>query len=102
MVQEKASIKVQENEKVLRAVTLPGGKAGLDFLDYLTANYFLTIAAFITSLFVGWKLDKNIIKNQLTNEGSINAGYMGIFYFILKFIAPIAIIIVFLAGIGLI
>lgn len=78
------------------------GKNFFDFLDYLTANYFLTIAAFITSLFVGWKLDKSIIKNQLTNEGAINAGYMGIFKFMIKFIAPIAIIIVFLAGIGVI
>lgn len=73
-----------------------------DFLDYLTANYFLTASAFISSIFVGWSLDKRIVENQLTNDGRIQIKYVKTVSFILRFIAPIAILIVFLTGIGII
>lgn len=73
-----------------------------DFLDFLTANFFLTIAAFISCVFVGWKLDKKIIENQLTNQGTFEVGYIGILNFLLKYVVPIAIVIVFLSGVGII
>lgn len=78
------------------------GKNLFDFLDYLTANYFLTIAALITCIFVGWKFNKNNLENQLTNNETIKAGYINAFYFLVRFISPILIAIVFLAGIGII
>lgn len=74
----------------------------LDFLDKLTANYFMTIGSFITILFIGWKLDKNVVEDQLTNGGIIEAGYMGTYYFVAKYISPLAIIAVFLASVGII
>jgi NSS family neurotransmitter:Na+ symporter len=73
-----------------------------DFLDYLTANFFLTIAALISSIFVGWRLDKKLVEGQLTNQGSFTIGYMKILSFLLRIISPIGIIIVFLSGIGII
>ena len=74
----------------------------LDFLDKLTANYFMTIGSLITILFIGWKLDRKIVENQITNEGMVDIGYVGTFYFIAKYISPIAIIVVFLASVGII
>ncbi|NMB08973.1 MAG: sodium-dependent transporter [Tissierellia bacterium] len=78
------------------------GKNLFDFLDYLTANYFLTMSALISSVFVGWSLDKRIVENQLTNDGRLQIKYVKLISFILKFIAPIAILIVFLTGIEVI
>lgn len=78
------------------------GKNLFDFLDYLTANYFLTISALITCIFVGWKFNKNLLENQLTNNRSIEVNNMGIFYFIIRIVSPILIGIVFLAGIEVI
>ena len=78
------------------------GRNLFDFLDYLTANYFLTIAALISCIFVGWKFNKKTLENQLTNDGIIKASYIDVYYFIIKFICPILILIVFLAGIGII
>lgn len=79
-----------------------GGDNIFDFLDNTTANYFLTFAALISVVFLGWFLDKEIVKKQLTNNGTIEAGYMDIFFFLAKFIAPVAIILVFLFQIGII
>ena len=66
-----------------------------DFLDNLTANYFLTAAAFISVIFIGWFLDKDLIKNQITSNGKYSReGFYKIFMFMIRFIAPIGIIIV--------
>lgn len=71
-----------------------------DFIDNTTANYFLTFAALISVIFLAWSLDKEVVKRQLTNDGSIKAGYIDAFYLIVKFLAPVAIVIVFLFQIG--
>ncbi len=89
------------NGPVLSHRTIAGRNI-FDFLDYLTANYFLTISALISSIFIGWRLDKQIIEKQLTNDGRLQIRYVRLLSFILRFIAPIAIIIVFLTGIGVI
>lgn len=72
-----------------------------DFIDHTTANYFLTTAALISVIFLGWRLSKDVVKKQLTNEGKVEAGYMNILMFLVRFIVPIAIILVFLFQIGL-
>ncbi len=72
----------------------------LDFLDYVTANYLMTIGSLISIIFVGWKLDKNIVERQLTNEGTERIGYLNTYNFIAKFITPILIIIVFISSIA--
>lgn len=77
-----------------------GGDNIFDFIDHTTSNYFLTFAALISVIFLGWFLDKEVVKRQLTSDGTVKAGYMNLFFFIVKFIAPIAIILVFLFQIG--
>ncbi|MCF6466565.1 sodium-dependent transporter [Clostridium sp. Cult2] len=74
----------------------------LSFLDKLTANYFMTIGSLITIIFVSWILDRKIVEDQLTNEGILDAGYKSIYYFVARYISPLAIIAVFLASIGII
>lgn len=78
------------------------GQNFFDFLDYLTANYFLTISALISSVFVGWRLDKQLVENQLTNDGRLQIKYVKLLSFLLRFVVPVAILIVFLSGIGII
>lgn len=78
-----------------------GGDNIFDFIDHTTANYFLTFAALISVIFLAWNLDKRVVEKQLTNEGTVKANYMGIFFFLVKFVAPIGIVLVFLFQIGL-
>ncbi len=78
-----------------------GGNNIFDFIDNTTANYFLTTAALISVIFLGWKLDKDIVKKQITSGGTVKAAYSNAFMFLVKFIVPVAIIIVFLFQIGL-
>src|SRR5699024_9325527 len=72
----------------------------LDFLDQITANYFLTTAALISIIFLGWFYEKDKVENQLTSGGTVKAGYKSLYYFMIKWVVPIGIILVFLFQLG--
>ena len=63
------------------------------------SDQLLPIGGFFIALFVGWKLDKNIVDHELSNEGKLKIAYLQVYRFTLKFIAPLAIAFVFLATI---
>ena len=72
-----------------------------DALDYLTANIMLPIGGLLTCIFVGTRVDKKILKAELTNEGTIKFRLFFIYVFFMKYVSPIAIGIVFLNELGL-
>lgn len=72
----------------------------LDFLDATTANYFLTTAALISVIFMGWFFDRDKVENQLTSGGIVKAGYTNLYYIMIKYVVPIGIILVFLFELG--
>ncbi len=77
------------------------GKVIFDFVDDTTANYFLPISAFIGALFVGWGMNRDTVISQVTNRGDIQGNFVKLYMFLIKFIVPIGILIVFLFQIGL-
>lgn len=78
------------------------GKNIFDFLDYVGPNIFMLLGGLVTAIYVGWILKKDVIHNQLTNGGKYRSGFVEKYIiFCLRFIAPIAIIIIFLYYTGL-
>jgi len=61
----------------------------------------LPLGAFFISIFVGWYLDKKIVKAEITNDGTLKDSLYKIIIFILKFIAPVAIAFIFINELGL-
>jgi len=76
-------------------------KTIFDLLEYIAANILLPVGAFLIVIFLGWVLGKRLIADELSNEGSIKMKFFGLFVFIIKFIAPIGILLVFLNSIGI-
>ena len=77
------------------------GKNIFDSLDFLTAKIMLPLGGMLASIFVGWILDKKIVKEEVSNNGTLKASYYKIFIFILRYIAPIGIAIIFINELGL-
>jgi NSS family neurotransmitter:Na+ symporter len=75
------------------------GKNIFDLLDYAASNIMLPLGGLFIVLFVGWFVGKKVIKGELTNSGSLKASYYPGFIFIVKFIAPFAIAIIFIYSI---
>lgn len=77
------------------------GKTIFDLFDYVSSNILLPVGGFILAIFVGWKMDKKIVKEQLTNGGTLKVRTMKPIIFCIKYVAPAAILLIFLYVIGL-
>ncbi|MFI3248852.1 MAG: sodium-dependent transporter [Rikenellaceae bacterium] len=78
------------------------GMTIFDFMDYITSNFMMTLGGMFTCIYIGWYLDKSILTNQVTNFGELKCSYLPFIFFLLKYVCPIVIFIIFLNGIGLI
>jgi NSS family neurotransmitter:Na+ symporter len=67
--------------------------------DYVSSNILLPIGGLLVVIFVGWIMDKNLPRLEIEADGKKARYYSG-FRFIIKFLAPIAIALVFLNGLG--
>ncbi|SHJ55925.1 sodium-dependent transporter [Paramaledivibacter caminithermalis] len=80
-------------------IKLLGGRNFFDTLDYIASNWLLPLGGLFISIFVGWILGKENVEDEVTC-GGVKISYLPFFMFLARFIAPIAIAIVFLNGIG--
>lgn len=78
------------------------GRTVFDWFDYLSANLLLPLGAIFIVVFVGWYLGKKNVKDEISNQGELRGRFINVFMMIVKFIAPIAITLVFIYGLGLI
>ena len=67
-----------------------------DFFDFVSAKIFLPVGGIIIALFVGWKLDRQLVYDEVTNHGSVPFRAFPVYRFILRWLAPIAIGLIFL------
>ena len=72
-----------------------------DLLDWISANLLLPLGGLFISLFVGWYLGRKKIEEELAKGAGVVNWLLTVFIFIVKFIAPGAIAIVFLHGLGI-
>lgn len=76
------------------------GENLFDSLDFLTANILLPVGGFFTCIFVGWKLDRRILRAQLTNDEALRFRIYGILSLLLRYFCPILLLLVFLDNLG--
>lgn len=76
------------------------GLSIFDCFDKLTANILMPSSGLLMAIFVGWVLDKKVIRDTLTNHGTGSGWFIPIFYFLVRWFAPICILLIFLSGLG--
>ena len=75
--------------------------AGLSFfdsLDFFSAKILLPIGALFIVIFVGWIMGKHTFNEEITNDGKLKLSIKGVIYFIIKYLAPLAIAVIFISG----
>ncbi|ABR46572.1 sodium:neurotransmitter symporter [Alkaliphilus metalliredigens QYMF] len=75
------------------------GVGFFDFFDILTDKIFLSIGGLLLSVFVGWFLDKEMLRKELTNGGTVKFALFEAWHFLIKYVIPVAISIVAFYGI---
>lgn len=82
-------------------VKIIGGRDILDSLDFIASNILLPLGGFLLCIFIGWYWGTD----KALEEGNIGAKSIKLgttYSFLIKYIVPIAIFIVFLNSIGII
>ena len=78
------------------------GLTFFDLLDYLTAKIMLPFGGMLICIYLGNRVDRKILKEELTNKGTVPFYFFNTYAFFMKYIAPIAIGMIFLNELGLI
>lgn len=76
------------------------GLSFFDFLDYVTAKIMLPLGGMMICIFVGLRIDKKILKQELTNKGTVPFYFFNTYAFFMKYIAPVAIGLIFVNELG--
>ena len=85
----------------LSGVTL-GGQTIFGILDFTASNILLPLGGLLIVVFVGWVMKSAEVRDELSNSGILKVKLFSFFRFVIMFIAPIAIAIIFLNSIGVI
>jgi len=75
------------------------GVGFFDFFDILTDKIFLAIGGMLLAIFVGWFMNKEELKQEITNNGTISFGLFELWYALIKFVIPVLIAWVAYVGI---
>lgn len=82
---------------VLSGVTL-FGKGLFDNLDAFCSNILLALGGLLCVLFVGWRMKKADVRDELTNGGTLRGRTFPFIYFMVRYLAPVAIVAIFIAN----
>lgn len=74
------------------------GHTVFGLLNYASANIMLTFGALLIVIFVGWQLGKSAFLDEVSNSGTITSGLLKAVFFIIRYIAPVAVGIIAVAA----
>lgn len=72
------------------------GRGFFDLFDITVTKFLMPLGGLMMTVFVGWWLNRGLVVNQLTNDGHIPVRVMRPLLFLIRWIAPAGIIIIFL------
>lgn len=83
-------------------LALPNGTIGqiLDIMDYFSNNIFMPLVAFLTCILIGWVVKPKVIIDEVT-QGKFKFQRKTLYIIMIKFVAPIMLLILLLQSIGL-
>ncbi|HWJ02565.1 MAG TPA: sodium-dependent transporter [Verrucomicrobiae bacterium] len=81
----------------------PFGMSSFDLYDFVTSNVLLPLGGILIAVFAGWKLGGIKVQSEISNGGELrNAGLGRVYLVLVRFVAPVAITLVLLAGLKII
>jgi NSS family neurotransmitter:Na+ symporter len=78
-----------------------GERNFLDSIDLLATNYILPLGGLLIAVFTGWVMTSRLARGEL-EKGAVNIHYYPLWHFLIRYVSPILVAIVFLSRSGLI
>ncbi|EAB5281754.1 sodium-dependent transporter [Campylobacter upsaliensis] len=82
----------------LSDVVLIRGKNIFDTFDFISGNVLFVLTAFLCCIYVGWVLKKEACLKELSNEGELKSAWLSVWFYYVKFIVPLIILVIFYFG----
>lgn len=73
------------------------GRNMFDFLDFLTAEFMLPVASIGLCLYMGWIAPRKLLENQMTNYGHFKSRLFIPVLLIVRYVAPLLILMVLIS-----
>src|SRR5690625_4393978 len=73
-----------------------------DASDFLVSNILLPGGCLFIALFIGFRMNRTLIKQEFMNGNHLSVGTYQIWFNVMRWIVPIVIVIVFLGSLGII
>ena len=71
------------------------GLGFFDLFDFLTAKYIMPLGGLLITCFVGWYLNRRLVEDELTNSGVLRVRSLRLLLFLIRWVAPVGVAIVF-------
>ena len=73
------------------------GLGFFDLFDFIVAKLIMPLGGMLICVFLGWVVDEKVLRSEITNTGTIHAPYYPAYRFIIRYLAPICIILIFIS-----
>ena len=72
------------------------GRGFFDLFDFTVTKFLMPLGGLLMTLFVGWYLDRRLVEQQLTNDGTLSVRLMRPLLVLIRWVAPIGILVIFI------
>ena len=72
------------------------GRGFFDLFDFTVTKFIMPLGGLLMTLFVGWWLDRRLVEQQLTNDGTLSVHLMRPLLVLIRWVAPLGILVIFL------
>ncbi len=77
------------------------GMGLFELFDYVVAKVVMPLSAIVLCVFIGWIVAPRVLRDELTNGGTIRQPLYNIYCILVRYIAPVGILLIFMNGLGL-
>ncbi|HOP39605.1 MAG TPA: sodium-dependent transporter [Geobacteraceae bacterium] len=88
------------SNSLLKDFHIIGDRNFLDSIDFLASNILLPLGGLLIAVFTGWVLTTRLAKSEI-EKGAVRFHCYSVWHFLIKYITPILVALVFLHTIGL-
>jgi NSS family neurotransmitter:Na+ symporter len=74
----------------------------MEFCDMLTSQVMLPLGAFLTCIIIGWAVPGKVVRDEFTNHGTLRGTFFQLYLFLVRFVCPLCILLIFLHQFGVI
>ena len=72
------------------------GYGFFDLFDMMVTKFLMPIGGFLITIFVGWRMERKLVEQQLTGGGALSARTLRLLLVLIRWVAPVGIVVIFL------